>query len=131
MGQNLRFKAPIRAGDTVHATVTVKELIPEKCRARLTTVCTVDGEIVIDGGCIGNDHVARSPKNLSLRADRAKERLLDPRPEISLRSGGCDLNGGLTICLTIHPHPTLSETIGMAAEAFEGTITDLYIPKKK
>ncbi len=34
------------------------------------------------------------------------------------------------IGLTIHPHPTLSETIGMAAEAFEGTITDLYIPKK-
>ncbi len=31
--------------------------------------------------------------------------------------------------LTIHPHPTLSETIGMAAEAFEGTITDLYLPK--
>ena len=35
------------------------------------------------------------------------------------------------IGLTIHPHPTLSETIGMAAEAFEGTITDLYISKKK
>ena len=35
------------------------------------------------------------------------------------------------IGLTIHPHPTLSETIGMAAEAFEGTITDLYIPKRK
>jgi dihydrolipoamide dehydrogenase len=35
------------------------------------------------------------------------------------------------IGLTIHPHPTLSETIGMAAEAFEGTITDLYIPKKR
>jgi dihydrolipoamide dehydrogenase len=34
------------------------------------------------------------------------------------------------IRLTIHPHPTLSETIGMAAEAFEGTITDLYLPKK-
>jgi dihydrolipoamide dehydrogenase len=33
--------------------------------------------------------------------------------------------------LTIHPHPTLSETIGMAAEAFEGTITDLYMPKKR
>jgi dihydrolipoamide dehydrogenase len=31
---------------------------------------------------------------------------------------------------TIHPHPTLSESVGMAAEAFEGTITDLYIPKK-
>jgi dihydrolipoamide dehydrogenase len=35
------------------------------------------------------------------------------------------------IGLTIHPHPTLSETIGMAAEAFEGTITDLYLPKRK
>jgi dihydrolipoamide dehydrogenase len=35
------------------------------------------------------------------------------------------------IGLTIHPHPTLSETIGMAAEAFEGTITDLYMPKKR
>ncbi len=32
--------------------------------------------------------------------------------------------------LTIHPHPTLSETIGFAAEAFEGTITDLYLPRK-
>jgi dihydrolipoamide dehydrogenase len=35
------------------------------------------------------------------------------------------------IGLTIHPHPTLSESVGMAAEAYEGTITDLYIPKKK
>ncbi len=35
------------------------------------------------------------------------------------------------IGLTIHPHPTLSESIGMAAEAFEGTITDLYMPRKK
>src|SRR4051794_19578029 len=35
------------------------------------------------------------------------------------------------IGLTIHPHPTLSETLGMSAEAFEGTITDLYMPKKK
>ena len=32
---------------------------------------------------------------------------------------------------TIHPHPTLGESVGMAAEVFEGTITDLYIPKKK
>ncbi|MEO1016918.1 MAG: dihydrolipoyl dehydrogenase [Pseudomonadota bacterium] len=32
---------------------------------------------------------------------------------------------------TIHPHPTLSESVGMAAEVFEGTITDLYLPKKK
>ena len=31
---------------------------------------------------------------------------------------------------TIHPHPTLGESVGMAAEVFEGTITDLYIPRK-
>jgi dihydrolipoamide dehydrogenase len=33
--------------------------------------------------------------------------------------------------LTIHPHPTLSETVAFAAEAFDGTLTDLYMPKKK
>ena len=41
---------------------------------------------------------------------------------------GCD---AADIGLTIHPHPTLSETIGMAAEMYEGTITDLIAPKKK
>jgi dihydrolipoamide dehydrogenase len=34
------------------------------------------------------------------------------------------------IGLTVHAHPTLSETVGMAAEAFEGTLTDLYLPKR-
>jgi len=34
------------------------------------------------------------------------------------------------IGLTIHPHPTVSETVAMAAEMFSGTITDLYVPKK-
>lgn len=48
--------------------------------------------------------------------------------EISLAiEMGCDAED---IALTIHPHPTLSETIAMATEVFEGTITDLYIPKK-
>ncbi len=41
---------------------------------------------------------------------------------------GCD---AADIGLTVHPHPTLSESIGMAAEVYEGTITDLYIPKRK
>ena len=40
---------------------------------------------------------------------------------------GCD---AADIGLTIHPHPTLSETVAGAAEAFEGTLTDLYLPKK-
>ncbi len=35
------------------------------------------------------------------------------------------------VSLTVHPHPTLSETVAFAAEAFEGTLTDLYIPKKR
>jgi dihydrolipoamide dehydrogenase len=41
---------------------------------------------------------------------------------------GCDAED---IGLTIHPHPTLSETFAMAAEMFSGTITDLYVPRKK
>jgi len=41
---------------------------------------------------------------------------------------GCDAED---IGLTVHPHPTLSETIAFAAEAFDGTLTDLYIPKRK
>jgi dihydrolipoamide dehydrogenase len=40
---------------------------------------------------------------------------------------GCEAGD---IGLSIHPHPTLSETIAMSAEVFEGTITDLYIPKR-
>ena len=35
------------------------------------------------------------------------------------------------ISLTIHPHPTLSETVALASEAFEGTLTDLYMPKRR
>ncbi len=49
LGQTLRFKAPVRAGDTVTATVTVKEVVVEKKRAVLETVCTVAGKPVIEG----------------------------------------------------------------------------------
>jgi dihydrolipoamide dehydrogenase len=35
------------------------------------------------------------------------------------------------LALTIHPHPTLSETVAFAAEAFEGTLTDLYVPRMR
>ena len=41
---------------------------------------------------------------------------------------GCE---AADIGLTVHPHPTLSESVGMAAEVYEGTITDLYVPKKR
>jgi dihydrolipoamide dehydrogenase len=35
------------------------------------------------------------------------------------------------IGLTVHPHPTLSETVAFAAEAMDGTLTDLYLPRKR
>ena len=41
---------------------------------------------------------------------------------------GCDADD---LALTVHPHPTLSETVAMAAEAYNGTITDLYLPRKR
>ncbi|MBI5107129.1 MAG: MaoC family dehydratase [Rhodocyclales bacterium] len=49
LGQSLRFKAPVRIGDTVHAKVTVKEVVVDKARVVLDTVCTVGGKVVIDG----------------------------------------------------------------------------------
>ena len=52
LGQNLRFKVPVRPGDTVHASVTVKEIFPEKGRVALATVCTVAGKVVIDGDAL-------------------------------------------------------------------------------
>ncbi len=35
------------------------------------------------------------------------------------------------LALTVHPHPTLSETVAFAAEAYDGTITDLYVPRRR
>jgi len=49
LSQSLRFKAPVRVGDTVVARVTVKELNPTKRRAVFDTVCTVAGKVVLDG----------------------------------------------------------------------------------
>ncbi|MCF8178210.1 MAG: MaoC family dehydratase [Sulfuritalea sp.] len=49
MSQSLRFRAPVRPGDTVRARATVKEVNAEKCRVVLETVCTVGDKVVIDG----------------------------------------------------------------------------------
>ena len=59
---------------------------------------------------------------------KTKQRLDTATPRglaIEMGSDAADLG------LTIHPHPTLSETIMFAAEAFDGTLTDLYVPRKK
>jgi len=49
VAQNLRFKAPVKAGDTVTARVTVTKLVPEKRFVELETVCTVNDKPVIIG----------------------------------------------------------------------------------
>ena len=49
VSQSLRFKAPVRTGDTVTATCTVTKLIPEKKFIELKTVCSVGGKPVVDG----------------------------------------------------------------------------------
>lgn len=51
LSQTLKFKAPVRPGDTVRATVTVKEVNVAKNRVVLDTVCTVAGKVVIEGEC--------------------------------------------------------------------------------
>lgn len=49
LSQTLKFKAPVKVGDTVVAKVTVKELMPEKRKAKFDTVCTVAGKVVLEG----------------------------------------------------------------------------------
>ncbi len=49
MSQTLRFKAPVRVGDTVTARVEVTEIVPEKKRAVFKTECLVAGKSVIEG----------------------------------------------------------------------------------
>ena len=49
LSQNMRFKAPVRPGDTVHATVTVQDVLTSKKRAVLETVCKVKDTIVVEG----------------------------------------------------------------------------------
>lgn len=52
LSQQLRFTAPVRPGDTVEATVTVKSVDIVKARAVLETVCRVDDKVVIDGEAV-------------------------------------------------------------------------------
>ena len=49
ISQTLNFRAPVRIGDTVRVEVSVAELVPERCRARLACTCSVGGETVAEG----------------------------------------------------------------------------------
>ena len=70
----------------------------------------VHAELVLGGGMVGPN---------------AGELIAEVALAIEMGSDATDIG------LTIHPHPTLSETVNFAAEAFEGTLTDLYLPKRK
>ncbi len=59
LSQSLRFMAPVRAGDTVHAVIVVKDVVPERSRALLSTDCTVGGVVVISA-CAGGAEPSRS-----------------------------------------------------------------------
>jgi dihydrolipoyl dehydrogenase len=91
---------------------------------------------------------AASARSLTLgRGEGLTKLLFDPTTHRLLGAGIVGVNAGDLIAeaalavemgadaadvgLTIHPHPTLSETLAFAAEAAEGTITDLYVPKKR
>jgi dihydrolipoamide dehydrogenase len=91
---------------------------------------------------------AASGRALSIaREEGVTKLLLDPQTRRILGAGIVGVNAGELIAeavlalemgadmedigLTIHPHPTLSETLGFTAEMAEGTITDLLAPKKK
>lgn len=91
---------------------------------------------------------AASGRALSIgRSEGATKVLLDPKTRRILGAGIVGTNAGELLAeavlalemgadmedigLTIHAHPTLSETFCFAAEMAEGTITDLYIPRKK
>ena len=52
ISQTLNFKAPVKIGDTVVATVKVVELVPEKRRARFDCVCSVNGKPVVQGEAV-------------------------------------------------------------------------------
>ena len=90
---------------------------------------------------------AASGRALSLgRSEGLTKLLFDPTSKRVLGAGIVGVNAGDLIAeaclaiemgceaedvsLAIHPHPTLSETIALSAEAFQGTITDLYVPPK-
>ena len=49
LSQDLRFRAPVKIGDTVTATVTIREIVPEKARVIFDTVCKVGETVVVDG----------------------------------------------------------------------------------
>lgn len=136
-GQNVEFGAKV--------IPSVAYTDPEVAWVGLTETEAKDQGVKIGKGAFP---WAASGRSLSLGRNEGMTKLLfDEQTDRLLGGGIVGPNAGDLIAevalaietncdaadigLTIHPHPTLSETVAMAAEAFEGTITDLYMPKKK
>src|ERR1700730_11429988 len=65
ISQTLNFRVPVKIGDTVVVTVTVKELIAAKSRARLACLCAVGGDVVLDG-----EALVKVPSERALKGKR-------------------------------------------------------------
>ncbi len=135
--------AGLKVANDVRAIPSVAYTDPEVAWVGLTEKQAKDQGIEVGKGSFP---WSASGRNLSLGRDDGLTKLLfDPKTHRILGAGIVGSNAGdliaeLTLAiemgcdaadigLTVHPHPTLSETVMFAAEAFEGTITDLYMPK--
>ena len=132
------------AAFVVRAIPSVVYTDPEVAWAGLTETEANENEVPYEKG---EFPWAASGKAIVMGANQGKTKILfDPESKQVLGVGivgpgaGDMISEGMLaiemgadaedIGLTIHPHPTLGETFAMAAEVFEGTITDLYVPKK-
>jgi len=144
-----KVAAEVAAGERrafdVRAIPSVAYTDPEVAWAGLTEIEAKAKGIAIEKGTFP---WAANGRSLSLGRDEGMTKLLFDREsrrllgagivgtnagelisELALAiENGCD---AADIGLTVHPHPTLSETVAGAADAVEGTLTDLYIPKRK
>lgn len=128
----------------VRAIPSVIYTDPEVAWAGLTELDAKEQKIPYEKG---DFPWAASGRAIAMGANQGKTKILfDPETKQVLGVGIVGPSAGDLICegmlaiemgadaedisLTVHPHPTLGETFAMSAEMFEGTITDLYAPKK-
>ncbi len=88
------------------------------------------GKAIATGQAIGKTKLLFNPENgkllgVSVVGDHAGDIISEGALAIEMGADAEDIS------LTIHPHPTLSETFANAAEVFSGTVTDLYLPKNR
>ena len=63
LSQSLRFRAPVRVGDTVEVSATITSIVPEKRRVTLETVCRVNNTVVLDGEALVMVPSRRAPRS--------------------------------------------------------------------